>query len=680
MGFWQNVLGTVTGSGNAPPRGGGEVEYAVFQPRVEYLGQLEWESLVEDMWRGVRGMSPSEMWKSQPHLRTVVGFVARNIAQLGLPVYDRLDENDRKRNRENEFSVALEDPGDGFSKYDLIYALVGDMMLYDRAFWLPWRDKSNGQMRIRRLPPAWVSAGKRNAFGTETFKVSLPQADEDGKRFVEVPREKLIIFRGYSPRTNDGCSPAIDALKETLGEQIEATLYRKQVWKRGGRTSAVIKRPLEAPAWDKDAAARFKEDWYSNFTGDGPKAGGTPVLEDGMTIERIDFSANDMQWAEGAKLALVTVCGVYYVNPTMIGILDNANFSNVREFRKMLYGDTLGPYIAQYEGILNTFALPMFGLDKAKSYCEFNIYEKLQGSFEEQAAFLQTATGAPYMLRNEARARLNLAAIEGGDDLVVPLNVLTGGQASPTDSGTQNEDPTADDPNQSRSGPRRIKARADETEQEQVKRVVRAFFKRQETAVRSRLGAKARKADWWDEERWDSELADDLYRLAVMVSKSVASKTLEAIGFGPDEYDEDRTLAWLKEVSVREAKSLNAATKAQIEEALEAEDVPAQLDSIFASQDSRASMIAVSTCTLVSGFAATESAKQVVGEDRATKTWVTGSNPRPEHAALDGETVLLSENFSNGAAWPGDGSALGAEDLSNCNCELEISIGDGGQS
>lgn len=677
MGFWQNVLGTITGGGKMPPTGG-EVTYAWFEPRVEYLGQLEWESLVEDMWRGVRGMSPAELWRGQPHLRTVVGFVARNIAQLGLPVYDRLDENDRARNRENEFSQALSDPGDGMSQFDLIYALVGDMMLYDRAYWLPWRE-GNGKKRIRRIPPAWVSLGRRTAFNTETFKVSLPQADEDGTRFIEIPREKLIVFKGYSPSSLTGCSPAVDALKETMGEQIEATLYRKQVWKRGGRTSAVIKRPLDAPPWDTDAAARFKEDWYSNFTGDGPKAGGTPVLEDGMTIERIDFSANDMQWAEGAKLALVTVCGVYYVNPTMIGILDNANFSNVREFRKMLYGDTLGPYIAQYEGILNTFALPMFGLDGAKSYCEFNIYEKMQGSFEEQAAVMSTSTGAPWLTRNEARARQNLPALPGGDELVVPLNVLVGGQASPTDSGSQNTDPTGENPDQPkmRSGRPKFKARATEPEQAKVAEVVSAFFKRQEQVLRSRLGGKA---DWWDEERWDNELADDLYRLAVMVSTSVASKTLEAIGFGPDEYDVDRTLAWLKEVSTREAKALNAATKQQIVEILAGEDVPAQLDSFFASQETRATMIAVSTCTLVSGFAATESAKQAVGEDRATKTWITGPNPRPEHAALDGETVLLSENFSNGAAWPGDGSALGAEDLANCNCELQIDVVSGGES
>lgn len=680
MGFWDTVLGRQNNGGKPYPPTGGEVDYAWFYPRVENIGEAAWTEQVQEIWANTKGMSAAQLWKSQPHLRTVVSFVARNIAQLGVHVYDRIDDDDRKRNRDNDFSRALRDPGDGQTTYSLIFALVGDKMLYDRAYWLPWLDKE-GNPRIRRIPPAWVTRGKRGTFGTETYIVSL-----DGEKSQEVPADKLLVFGGYNPTSLDGCSPAVDVLKDVLAEQMEASLYRKQVWKRGGRTSAVIQRPVEAPPWDDAGAKRFREDWYSNFTGDGPKAGGTPVLEDGMTIQRIDFSPNDMQWAEGAKLSQVTVAGVYHVNPTMIGVLDNANFSNVREFRRMLYGDTLGPWLREFEDVLNTFGLKKFGLDNEKSYVEFNIMEKLQGSFEEQAAVLSSATGAPYMLRSEARSRLNLPRVEGMDEPVVPLNVLIGGQASPRDSGTQNEDPTGADPDQERSGPtrakgRRIRAKARATPQEEEKaaQVVSDFFKRQERAVRSKLGVKDAE-DWWDETRWDEELSADLYRVAVLVAGSVAAKTLEGIGFSPDEYDGDRTLAWLKEVAARDAKAINAQTRDKISAILETDDVPGELDSFFASQDSRATLVAVSTCTLVSGFAATESAKQVVGEDRATKTWRTGPNPRPEHADLDGETVLLSENFSNGAAWPGDGSALGAEDLSNCNCELEINVVGGDES
>ena len=39
------------------------------------------------------------------------------------------------------------------------------------------------------------------------------------------------------------------------------------------------------------------------------------------------------------------------------------------------------------------------------------------------------------MTRNETRKIQNLPAVEGGDELITPLNVLIGGQASPQDGG-----------------------------------------------------------------------------------------------------------------------------------------------------------------------------------------------------------------------------------------------------
>ena len=70
---------------------------------------------------------------------------------------------------------------------------------------------------------------------------------------------------------------------------------------------------------------------------------------------------------------------------------------------------------------------------------EFNVQEKLRLAFDDQARIFQTATGGPIMTRDEARERLNLPKKGGDADvLIVPMNVSVGGQASPTDSGSQN--------------------------------------------------------------------------------------------------------------------------------------------------------------------------------------------------------------------------------------------------
>lgn len=223
-----------------------------------------------------------------------------------------------------------------------------------------------------------------------------------------------------------------------------------------------------------------------------------------MTLSRVDFSAHEMEFIEGARLALNTVASVYHINPTMIGLLDNANYSNVREFRRMLYGDTLGPTLAMIEDRLNTFLVPRLD-PRADVYVEFNIEEKLQGNFEEQTKALQSSVGRPWMTANEARALRNMPAIEGGDDLVTPLNVLVGGQASPTDSAPPTEEEsTAPELTVVRSEPE-VAAAA-------LEGVVSGFIDRQSAAVKAAAGAGA---PLWDGERWNRELVEDLYPLVI---------------------------------------------------------------------------------------------------------------------------------------------------------------------
>lgn len=378
-------------------------------------------------------MTVEGMWRTQPHLRTVVSFLARNVAQLGLHTFLRDDKDGRARDRTSDLARALADPGDDLTTHDLIYALVTDLALYDRAYWFLWReaDEDGDKPRLRRLPPAWVAPQRDD---DQPYTVTGYEVAHDGD-LLTLDAAQVLDFTGYSPDGHQRGSSAVESLRDTIAEQIEATNYRAQMWTRSGRASAVLERPADAPEWSDKAREAFRDDWYAKYTGNGPYAGGTPILEDGMTLKRIDFSAMDQQYVESAKLALATVAAAFHVNPTMIGLLDNANYSNVREFRRMLYGETLGPLLAQIEARINTFLVGMLGMDAAVSYVEFNLAEKLQGSFEEQAAVMSTAIGRPWMTADEGRARQNMPAL-GGDaaELVTPLNVLVGGMASPRDT------------------------------------------------------------------------------------------------------------------------------------------------------------------------------------------------------------------------------------------------------
>lgn len=613
-------------------------------------------TLSTEAYERILGLSASEMWRTQPYLRTVVTFLARNIAQLGLHTFQRVGETDRKRIRDGDLVTALTRPNRTTTAYELVYGLVADLALHDVAYWL--LTPGAPDQRIARLPVGWVTPKGGDALGPAYFEV---RANDKGE-VVRVDAANMLMFHGWHPAaTYTGSSP-IHALREILAEQVQAAKYREKVWQRGGKVGAVLTRPSGAPEWSDAARTQFKTDWESKFTGTGPQVGGTPLLEDGMTLNKVDFSAHEMEFVEGARLALNTVASVYHINPTMIGLLDNANYSNVREFRKMLYGDTLGPVIAQIEDRINTFLVPL--LDRRPGvYVEFNIEEKLQGNFEEQSAALQSSVGRPWMTANEARALRNMPALTGGDELVTPLNVLVGNQASPTDSGSQNREPKS----KAAAAPA-VKAKPTDEQRQKVAQVLDAFFDRQGKSVLSAIGAGG---DWWDEKRWNRELADDLARVSHTVAAIVGQNAAEALGYDADAYDPDMTVHFLQAVAADRAAGINDTTRQQLAAELALEDDGDPSTVYETAKNARTPVAAHSLALFAASFGTAEAARQISKARgvKTTKTWVTGPNPRATHAAMDGETVPVEEKFSNGMDHPGQG---GEEDA-GCNCHIEIS-------
>jgi len=618
-----------------------------------------------DIRSSVLGMSVDDLWRTQPYLRTVVSFLARNVAQLGLHVFERVSDTDRQRLRDEPIAKLLANPNPNMTTYELIFALVGDLALYEEAVWFvgPSADTASGWI-LNPIPPAWITArGGGTIFAPAWIEVQAPGIFTP----TRIAMDQLLWFHGWNPGSPSTASSPVEALKQILAEQIHAQKFREQIWQKSGRFGGFLTRPAGAK-WEAGVREKFQRQWNAKYSGDdATDAGGTPILEDGMKYEKAGLSAREEQYVEGSKLALATVASVYHVNPTMVGLLDNANFSNVREFRSMLYGDTLGSIISMIEDRVNTFLVPRI-TDAGNVYAEFNIAEKLQGSFEETAAALQSSVGAPWLSRNEARAMQNKPAIDGGDELVTPLNVLIGGQASPRDSA-----PKVDRTVRTKSADRPVQLKQDDVDTApyvaKAEEVLSKFFRRQQRVVLGLLGAKADE-DWWDEERWDRELSDDLYKVAVLTAKDLGRAQASAMGFSPDDYDEDRTLAFLRAVANSRAGAVNSTTRDRVKAAL-ADDDGDPADVFEEAESARTSSGSAALVTALAGFALVEAGKQLLG-DQASKTWITGANPRAEHAAMDGETVSLNENFSNGANWPGD-PILGADGVAGCNCGVSIS-------
>ena len=619
--------------------------------------------------------SVQAVWKTQPAVRKVTSFIAANIASIPLHVYKRVDDTDRRRVTEGPLSSLLSEPAPHTGPYRFWERVLLDVLLYDRCaiMVVPPGDLA---AQLVRIPP------RRFRFVSDGLdRVTAVRVSRGDGRTEDLDPEGLLFDVGYSQANGKGLSP-ICTLSSLLKESAEAVAYRRAIMERASQHSAWVSRETAWP--DRNARSNFLESLRA-FQRDGGRSGGTMLLDEGMEWHDRDFKPTDISDLESRTLTNIEVAGAYHIAPELLGDRQG-NYSNMDAFRRSLYRDSLAPYIDAWSQMISPL-VDMLQPDEGL-YVEPFLDAKLRGSFEERTAVMQTATGAPWMTRNEARAKDNLPALPGGDELITPLNVLIGGQASPTDSGTQNEEPTAEpghgeEPSDLGSSKpkadpqtRQIKARALEGNWiHKAEELLVKHYDRQKRAILPALGAKA--PQWWDRDRWNRELADDLYALASTCVDQMGADACRQLGFDPSEdWDRDRTLNYLKAVTKARAKWVNDATYRQIKAALDhdpEESSPTPVADVFESAKSqRAAAGAAAFIAAMSSFSAVEAAKQAA-PGRTTKTWVTGRNPRPTHLAMNGETVPTGSLFSNGLTWPGDPSR-GPDECAGCNCSINIEL------
>lgn len=362
------------------------------------------------------------IWRTQPQVRTVIGFIARNIAQLGVHVFRRVSDTDRERLRDHPLAQLLAEPLPGMTQYRFIERLVSDLCLYDN--WYGIKVKLDSRLRILPVPPTLIRPYGGNWIRPDHYETA------GGREFGV---DEVVHIHGYSPTDLTYGESPIEALRDLILESAEATKQRKAMWKGGARLTGVLVRPADAPDWDGKDKARFREMWRT-FSSGGGAEGGTPILEDGMDYKPVGFNPEQAQYIEARKLTREECAAAYFIPPPLIGILDHATYSNIKEQHAHLYQDTLGPWTVSTPQEFEAQILPDLPGDNRDVYCEFNVEAKMRGDFESQAAAASTATGGPWMTRNEIRARNNLPAVEGGDELIVPMNVTEGGLANPRDT------------------------------------------------------------------------------------------------------------------------------------------------------------------------------------------------------------------------------------------------------
>ena len=646
-------------------------------------------NIASDASTQVLNMTAQQLYQTQDNLQAVVNFLANSIAQLPLKCYVRDGETQRRRDRDSDAARLLWRPNADQTEFEFIRALAVEYFVYGNVYvWILPDVESDSGYQLRILPTDWIVGSESGStYAPDVIRV----CNKNGGTAVNVPRTEFVQFKMYSAGNPGGFISPISALRQTLQEQIEAGRFRKELWRSSGRLNAQILRPATVAPWDDEARKRFAKAFRESWSAGGSKAGSIPIMEDGMEIKPFQTSFKESEWAESVKLSREAVAAAYGINPSLVWHSQTQTYASAKDNARALYAECLGPVIQMFQQRINTFLLPKVGADRAM-YVEFDLTEKLKGSFEERASILQSAVGGPWLTRDEARADLNLPPLPDGEgeQIITPMNVTVGGQASPQDTqgdaydyplpvGRPSEDEKGIklekkcDCKECKTSEFRIKGVSKKEDDELIQTMLEKFFNRQAKSVISRIGAHSE--DFWDADRWNEELAQDLEPLLTQIADEHGQEAADLLDWT---YSPELTRAYLQACAEARAGNINEQTRRRLMLELEEEDPDVQ--SIFDARVSNAEVLGRSAATYISSWAVREAAHQaesagapsVIGKV-LMKQWITGINPRPSHAAMNGEMVPIDADFSNGQYWPGEDTG-DPDESCGCNCSTEVII------
>ena len=188
---------------------------------------------------------------------------------------------------------------------------------------------------------------------------------------------------------------------------------------------------------------QLKDDLNVKYTG-AANAGRPLLLEGDFDWREMGLSPKDMDFLQQRNMAAKDIALCFGVPSQLIGIPDAQTYANVQEARLALYEETIMPLARRVESDLNEWLSPMYGEDIRIEYD----FEAVPAMTERRRRVYENVTAAVregIISRNEARERLGLEPIDGGDDVYIAANLFPlGTPETPPAQGEQAEEDAKD--------------------------------------------------------------------------------------------------------------------------------------------------------------------------------------------------------------------------------------------
>ena len=394
-----------------------------------------------------RTISYAKLYCTQPWVGAAVDRMLRWAIRVPLRTY-RVgeDENDRDEISSSESPIAamIKDPWDRASQAQLVQALLGPVLVHGNSITEMDVGMSN---KIDMRPIDW-----RFAMPIMPWRDSLEgfRVDTDEAMYSrDVSIDKVLHVCWWSPTGLLGVSPLMQ-LGTTLQIEDSAQRYQKATFKQGARPPSAVtvtEEFLGIKAEERrEIMAQLRVDMTELYS--GPENAGKPaLLPPGVDWKPIGGSVVEAALIDQRKVAREEIAAVYQIPPPMLGILDNATYSNIETQREMIYTECVGPPLILIERALNCQLIRDYlQIDPTTDmFVEFDFSAVLRGDELATINAMRQAISTALLSPNEGRQVIGRPHVDAPlmDDYYIPTNNLTPVKTAGHRSSSPRSKPTA---------------------------------------------------------------------------------------------------------------------------------------------------------------------------------------------------------------------------------------------
>jgi len=262
-------------------------------------------------------------------------------------------------------------------------------------------------------------------------------------RSVRIPRDLVIFDRAPHPADPvRGLSP-IAILEQTFRALAPFYGLQASTMKNGARMGGILVLKGAARTTPEERKA-LGESFDKRFG--GSNAGKTAVIQaEDADWKQTAMTSRDAEFSQLYDIMRREILNVLGVPPGLMDSKD-VNRSNMREQRAMLYTDAVRPMVDSVLESINRHPWALAAGEYVKA--DWEQIEALQPNALEEAQTIATLIDKRVLTRNEARERMGLPPVEGGDDFpepVDPLAALRGFGAGGNGNGNGKPEPKPED-------------------------------------------------------------------------------------------------------------------------------------------------------------------------------------------------------------------------------------------